>query len=474
VAIDSRGICTERQKVKYALHIKYENSISLKTYLINFLNLQKFAIQFIELSPEQILTIKFLNKILNISSKINLRFNKSLMAYFVLARNNCKFLIDPKWFNTFIGNKKILIYGDSIVQTVDKDWYESRPKFSRTLYMNQDYIGDMVLSNFEFKSFSKIRELSSQGYLELEKIDNAISKRSSNAHNNFNVPILVDQISESLATNKEINEEISVSILIPTDFRKTKSYGIEKSILSLIRNTTKIEVEIIVLYNKNKRPEFNHMIREFKGELNVKGIEYIEDFNFSKVINIGVDSSSFEFILIMNDDVILDEKSDLNHFFRHLSSDQKLGSIGIRLFDETGRIIHAGLEYRNGEPQHFLNGSDKDFLKNSHDICREISGCTGAFLAFRKTNFNEVGKMNENFPLDYNDVDLMLKIEKHGLSNLICSKVTATHAESLTRGITDLDVINNDLNRLTDIHGKLAKKDPFLYTPADRIFYEKN
>ena len=82
--------------------------------------------------------------------------------------------------------------------------------------------------------------------------------------------------------------------------------------------------------------------------------------------------------------------------------------------------------------------------------------------------------MDENFPLDYNDVDLMLKIEKHGLKNLICSKVSATHAESLTRGITDLDVINNDLNRLIDIHGKMAEKDPFLYTPADRIFYEKN
>ena len=340
--------------------------------------------------------------------------------------------------------------------------------------MNQDYIGDLVLSSFEFKSFSEIRELSLQGCLELEKIDNAVSKRYSKQHNNLNVPILVDKISELLVTNDKIYQEISVSILIPTDFRKTKTYGIEKSILSLMRNTTKIEVEIIVLYNKNKRQEFNHMIKEFEGELNIKSIEYYEDFNFSKVINAGVDASSFEFILIMNDDVILDDKSDLIHFFRHLSTDHKLGSIGIRLFDETARILHAGLEYRHGEPQHFLKGSDKNFLKNVHDNCREISGCTGAFLAFRKTNFNEVGKMNENFPLDYNDVDLMLKIEKYGLKNLICSKVTATHAESLTRGTTDLDVINNDLNRLIDIHGKLAEKDPFLYTPAERVFYEKN
>jgi GT2 family glycosyltransferase len=460
--------------VKYALHVKYENTISFKVHLINYINLQKFAIQFIDLSPEQKLIIKILTRFINLQSRIYLRFGRSSITYFALARNNCKFLIDPKWFNVFKKNKKMLIYGDSLVKTVDKDWYESRPKFSKNLYINQDYIGDLVLSNFKINSFSEIRELLSHGCLELEKIDKAVSMRYSNLNNNLNVPILVDQKNELLATNEEIDEKISVSVLIPTNFRRTKTFGIEKSIMSLIRNASKIEVEIIVLYNKNKRPEFNSMVKELKSELNLKSIEYIEDFNFSKVINTGVEASSFEFILIMNDDIILDEKSDLIHLFSHLSTDQNVGSVGIRLFDVTGRILHAGLEYRHGEPQHFLKGSDKDFLKNSHDICREISGCTGAFLAFRQTNFNEVGKMNENFPLDYNDVDLMLKIEKHGLKNLICSKVIATHAESLTRGITDLDVINNDLNRLIDIHGKLAEKDPFLYTPADRIFYEKN
>jgi GT2 family glycosyltransferase len=176
----------------------------------------------------------------------------------------------------------------------------------------------------------------------------------------------------------------------------------------------------------------------------------------------------------LNDDVILNDKSDLIHFFSHLKDEKNLGSIGIRLFDERGNILHAGLEYRNGEPQHFLKGSNKDFLKNSHDICREVSGCTGAFLALTKTNFYNVGKMDENFPLDYNDVDLMLKIEECGLKNMICSKVIANHAESLTRGVTPSDVINDDLNRLTNIHGKLPERDPFLYTPADRICYEKN
>jgi hypothetical protein len=63
----------------------------------------------------------------------------------------------------------------------------------------------------------------------------------------------------------------------------------------------------------------------------------------------------------------------------------------------------------------------------------------------------------------------MLKMERFGLKNLICSKVFAAHAESLTRGITDLNVLKGDLNRLISIHGKLPDRDPYLYTPADRI-----
>jgi hypothetical protein len=66
----------------------------------------------------------------------------------------------------------------------------------------------------------------------------------------------------------------------------------------------------------------------------------------------------------------------------------------------------------------------------------------------------------------------MLKNEENKLKNMICSKVSAIHAESLTRGETGLHVLEEDLKRLTGIHGKLPQRDPFLYTPADRIHIE--
>ncbi len=460
--------------MRYVLHIKYESKISFENFLKNYFNLKKIAVQLIEIPSGQDTLIKLITKFINLLSQLYLKFNKGLIDYYILARNDCRVIIDPKWFSNFDKGKKILFYGDSIVQTLDREWYESRPKFSRTHFKNQDYIGDMVLSNYKYKSFSDIRQFVLNESLELDKFDIAISKRFSKQVNNFNVPILMDQKSDLIVRDKEINHELSVSVLIPTDFRKSKTYGIDKSILSLLKIAPKLEMEIILIHHKSRRAEFNKLISTIEYTASIRSFEYSEDFNFSKVINAGVGASIFEFILIMNDDIILDDKSDLIHFLNHLNNDKKVGSVGIRLFDEMGVILHAGLEYRDGEPQHFLKGSDRKFLKSSHEVCREVSGCTGAFLTFRKTIFSNVGKMNENFPLDYNDVDLMLKIEAYGLRNLICSRVSAKHAESLTRGITHLDVLNNDLKRLLNIHGKLPNRDPFLYTPADRTCCEKN
>lgn len=455
--------------MKYVVHVKYKSKVSLKNYLKNYLCITRFAFQMTEVADSQKLLMKLLTELLNIKTKLLLSAKHSLVKYYILCRNDSQFIIDSECFCLLKDKKKILLYGDSIVQTLGKDWYESRPKFSSVHFRSDDYIGDVVFSNFEIDSFNEIRELSIKESLIMDKVDRAISKRFSKNSNSFNVPILIDEGQRIIDFNADVDLKPSVSILIPTDFKKSENYGLEKSISSLLKLTLKIDMEIFLIFHKKKHSEFNNIWNKFQANTCIRGIEYDEKFNFSKVINKGVEASNFEIILMVNDDVTLDDKSDLVHFFEHLRSDKDLGSVGIRLFDDSGSILHAGLEYRNSEPQHFLKGSNVNFLKNAHEICREVSGCTGAFLAFNRTVFNKVGKMNEKFPIDFNDVDLMLKMERHGLKNLICSKVFATHAESLTRGITDSNVIKEDLNRLVDIHGKLPGRDPYLYTPADRI-----
>ena len=455
--------------MKYVVYVKYTNKISLKNFLINYFRLIKFAYPINQLGFSSIAILKCIVKVLNFVNKLkSIRVNKSSVFY-VLSRNNSLLLIDPNLFKKNKFNKKEVIYGDSIVQKDKEIWYEARPRFSAIHFGNQDYIGDVVLANFNIESFKEVRESAIEGYLSLDKVDHAISKRSAKSVNKFGVPILYDEGTEFKQSLNEIDYKPSVSVILPTDFNNSNDYNVEKCIMSLIRISTKINIEVSLVNHEIRQEQSDLIINKFKNIINIKSVRYNESFNFSKAVNIGVDASKYEIIFLLNDDIIFDDRSDLIHLISHLEFEKNLGSVGIKLFDKLGIILHAGVEYRNGEPQHFLQGSKKDFLKNAHEVCREVSGCTGAFLAFTKSNFYKIGKMNEDFPLDYNDVDFMLKIEEIGLKNMICSNVIANHAESLTRGRTKIDVLNNELKILNSIHGKLPDRDPFLYTPADRI-----
>jgi len=456
--------------LKYVVNVKYTNKISLKNFLINYFRLIKFAYPVNQIGFSSTVLFKCIIKILNLINKLKSnRVNKSSVFY-VLSRNNSLLLIDSELLNKNEFNKKEVIYGDSIVHKSEKFWYEARPRFSAIHFGNQDYIGDVVLDNFKIESFEKVRESAIEGSLSLDKVDYAISKRSAKSLNQFNVPILYDLGAEFKRPLNEIDYKPSVSVIIPTDFSDSNDYNVEKSIMSLIRISRKVNIEVSLINHEIRREQSDVIINKFKNTISIKSIRYNESFNFSKAVNLGVDASKYEIIFLLNDDIIFDVRSDLIHLISHLEFEKNLGSVGIRLFDKLETLLHAGVEYRNGEPQHFLQGSKKGFLKNAHEVCREVSGCTGAFLAFTKSNFYKVGKMNEDFPLDYNDVDFMLKIEEIGLKNMICSNVIANHAESLTRGRTEIHVLNNELKLLNSIHGKLPDRDPFLYTPADRIY----
>jgi GT2 family glycosyltransferase len=455
--------------LKYIVYVKYTNKISIKNFLINYYRLRKFAYLVNELAYSSVTPLKVIIKVLNKTTKFKTSKLSDLPVFYILSRNDALLIIDMDLLKINEFNERGVVYGDSVVQTNRDYWYEARPRLSLVHFSNQDYIGDVVLGNLRIESFEKVRESAIDGSLSLFNVDYAISKRYAKSVNQFNVPILYDIDTKFLKSSNIINHKPSVSVIIPTDFSNSKDYNLEKSIFSLINISANINLEVVLISHKSRNEQCNQIINKFKNTISIKAIEYVESFNFSKVVNLGVEASKHEIIFLMNDDIIFDDGSDLFHLVSHLEFEKNVGSVGIRLFDKSGTILHAGLEYRNGEPQHFLKGSKKDFLKSAHEFCREVSGCTGAFLAITKSNFYKVAKMDEAFPLDYNDVDLMLKIERFGLKNLICSKVFAAHAESLTRGITDLNVLKGDLNRLISIHGKLPDRDPYLYTPADRI-----
>jgi hypothetical protein len=67
---------------------------------------------------------------------------------------------------------------------------------------------------------------------------------------------------------------------------------------------------------------------------------------------------------------------------------------------------------------------------------REYSAVTGACMMIRKDVFDEVGGLNEHFPIGFNDTDLCLRIMERGYKILNDGATVLYHHESATRSTT--------------------------------------
>jgi O-antigen biosynthesis protein len=70
-------------------------------------------------------------------------------------------------------------------------------------------------------------------------------------------------------------------------------------------------------------------------------------------------------------------------------------------------------------------------------LTRTVSAVTGACLALRRSNFFEVGGLNEELRVAYNDIDLCLRLGDHGYRVVWTPFAELYHVECATRGYDD-------------------------------------
>ena len=456
------------------------DSIKVRNIILNIIKFVKSNHRvIIRLEDKPKILAFILNKVIGVfNSRSTKDFNVKRNVIFI--RNNA--VITTHIFKILSStNSTKIFYGDSVIKTKKKYWYEARPQWSKILYEQVDYLGDVILvSNIDF-SFLKsnfllfIRE--KIHILDVQRIEEAIGARTTNKVNKYNIPKLYDTKNIFHLSLEQHVENIgkastNVSILIPTAF---KMQGRIPIILNCLQSLARIKdigrYNIVLCFNEADYDKFVEFKNKFliNFTMNIDFYQYSYEFNYSRVMNEAIDLTSNERIILLNDDVVIENASKLDLPFDHFS-DVRIGAVGINLFFPNGTFQHAGVEYRNGEPQHFLKGSQKDYLNPWTKYCREISGVTGAVLYLNKSLFSRIGKFDENYPLDYGDIDFMLRLKKFGYQTLICNSVTGIHLESATRGISSIQNLELDLNLLVELNESLTIRDNYLITCANRFW----
>jgi GT2 family glycosyltransferase len=230
--------------------------------------------------------------------------------------------------------------------------------------------------------------------------------------------------------------------------------------LAAIRDTTRhAAYELIVVHHVH--PANDGAIREICTRFRAARVPYTEAFHFGRMCEAGIQASNGELILLLNDDTVpLDA-----HWLGHLVSQASrpgIGAVGALLTYPDGRLQHAGVLIGTpngaGHPGRLTRGRPEfPWLT----LTRDVSAVTGACLLMPRRVFHQVGGFDAEFPVNYNDVDLCLRMRQHGYRILFEARARVEHQESTTRrGGIGFDERQRFLSRW---QCELDRGDPFYH-----------
>lgn len=247
-----------------------------------------------------------------------------------------------------------------------------------------------------------------------------------------------------------------VSIIIPT---RDKPELLSKCVDSVRKMTKYPNYEIIVVNNLSSEQATLSLLAQYR-EQGITVLDFAQPFNYSKICNFAARTSTGQFLCFLNNDTEVLSENWLSSMVDH-ANQKDTGVVGAVLTYPDGSIQHMGIALGyTGVAGHPGRGTvPAEILPSS---CYEVSGVTFACAVVSKTKFQEIGGLDEYFPVGFNDVDFCVRSNNGGYKNIVCLEARLTHSESQTR------------KRTLTITGAIqASKDVFAFLKVNRTNFEE-
>lgn len=261
----------------------------------------------------------------------------------------------------------------------------------------------------------------------------------------------------------DLTEFPLVSIVMPTGGGERIVRGqsvvlAEHAVASVVEQSTYPNYEIVIVLDQFSSIELEERLLEI-GKGHVRTIRDDCEFSFAGASNLGAIVGSGEVLLFLNDDTEVATANWIERLVMYATQPQ-VGAVGAKLLYADGRIQHAGVWSRDGGPGHRYpgyRGSHPGYM-SSLWLAQNCIAVTGACLAVERHKFEAVGGFSTSFPLNFNDVDLCLKMNAAGHRTVVDCATTHTHLESSTR---DPAVKDWEYFRLRDRWERFLTDDPW-------------
>ena len=268
----------------------------------------------------------------------------------------------------------------------------------------------------------------------------------------------------------DIVKEDMVSIVIPT---KDNAKVLETCLESVFEKSTYKNFEIILIDNNSEEKATFDLLDKYEKLYPQQFIRLTLPiaFNFARLMNKAVEIAKGDYIVLLNNDteIITD---DWIEGMLEQSQRESVGAVGVKLLYHNDTIQHAGVVIGlGGVAGHTFIGLPRDSPGYFHYISstNNYSAVTAACFMVKKDKYWEVGGFNEDFSVEYNDVDFCLKLAEAGYNNIYVPYVELYHYESLTRGHPHMTKTSyerhvREVNLFKSRWGKYIENDP-CYNP---------
>lgn len=264
------------------------------------------------------------------------------------------------------------------------------------------------------------------------------------------------------------DEQPLISILIPN---KDHIEDLQKCMNSIEEKSTYKNYEFIIIENNSTEPETFDYYKEIEKKENVTVLYYKDEFNYSKINNFGVEHANGEYLLLLNNDTEIINPDCLAEMLGYCMRED-VGIVGARLYYEDDTIQHAGVVLGFGgiAGHTFIGSSRYDNGYFSRIICaQDYSAVTAACMMTKKSLYQEVGGLTEEFRVAFNDIDYCMKVRETGKLVVYNPAAELYHYESKSRGLEDtpekVERFNSEVARFIERWNKqLQAGDPY-YNP---------
>ncbi len=187
-------------------------------------------------------------------------------------------------------------------------------------------------------------------------------------------------------------------------------------------NYPKSKIEVIIIDNNSSDGSDLEIKKHFP---KVNLIKNKQNLGFAKAVNMGIKKSKGSYIFIGNDDLVL-EKNSLKKMVEFMFKNPRVGVLGGKIFYKSSpkKICSAG---------YFINHWTGNVYKSkNHNQIYQPDWVQGCAILVPKAVFNQIGLLDENFVLLFDDFDLCTRARKKGFKIFYLPEAIFWHGESVT------------------------------------------